>query len=38
MKCTMDAKRAASIDWASVNYKTFDNDLTKFWAVQSLRK
>lgn len=38
MKCTMDAKRAAALDWASVNYNTFDKDLSKFWAVQSLRK
>lgn len=38
MKCTMDAKRAAALDWSSVNYGTFDKDLTKFWAVQSLRK
>lgn len=38
MKCTMDAKRAAALDWTSVNYKNFDKDLTKFWAVQSLRK
>lgn len=38
MKCTMDAKRAAALDWSSVNYNTFDKDLSKFWAVQSLRK
>ena len=38
MKCTMDAKRAADLDWSSVNYKNFDKDLSKFWAVQSLRK
>lgn len=38
MKCTMDAKRAAALDWTSVNYKNFDKDLSKFWAVQSLRK